>query len=532
MDNLADSGFGARVKNTAQNIKLNLSDRALFDAAIAGDEVQLTAFNALSANTGIHTGRSPKDKFIVKDGLTDHLVWWENSAAMSPGHFEALMSDFLAATADKELYCAQLLASADPEHRMRVDVFTEKAWHALFIKNLLIEASDKELTDFQANATILNLPSFKANPERHGCRTQTVIALDLSRNIVLIGGTEYAGEIKKSVFSLFNFHGPAQGVLTMHCSANVGAKGNSALFFGLSGTGKTTLSTDPERELVGDDEHGWSDKGIFNIEGGCYAKTANLSREAEPEIYAATERFGTVLENVVVDPETGIPDFDDQTLTENARAAYSLDVIENASKTGMAPAPRTVVFLTADAFGVMPPIAMLSPEQAIYHFLSGYTAKLSGTERGVDEPQATFSACFGAPFMSLHPGVYGRMLKKRLQDTYAQCWLINTGWTGGPYGVGRRMALKTTRHLLTEALEGRLVGEPMRQDPMFGFSVPLAVDGVDPSLLDPRSTWENPAAYDAQAHKLVGLFIDNFAKFGSVNTQIAQAGPKLPHAAA
>ena len=529
MDRLSDIGFGERVKKTARNIKLNLSEADLVAASVERGEVQQTAFGALSANTGIHTGRSAKDKFIVKDSLTEPLVWWENSKAMSPAHFDVLLQDFLAAIHDKELHCEQLLAGADIEHQIQVEVFTEKAWHALFIKNLLIDPSLDDLADFQANATIISLPSFKADPERHGCRTETVIALDLSRNIVLIGGTSFAGEIKKSVFSLFNFHAPADGVLPMHCSANIGAKGNSALFFGLSGTGKTTLSADPARELVGDDEHGWSGKGIFNIEGGCYAKTINLSREAEPEIYDATEQFGTVLENVVIDPKTGLPDFDDQSLTENARAAYPLKFVANASKTGIAPAPRTVVFLTADAFGVMPPIAMLSPEQAIYHFLSGYTAMLGGTERGVDEPKATFSACFGAPFMSLHPGVYGRMLKKRLDDTYAQCWLINTGWTGGPYGTGSRIGLGTTRHLLTEALEGRLVGVPMRQDPMFGFMVPRAVEGIDPSLLEPRSTWDSPEAYDAQVRMLVGLFIKNFEKFGLVDEPIANAGPKLPH---
>jgi phosphoenolpyruvate carboxykinase (ATP) len=497
----------AAVAARARSVVPNAGSDVLAGAALAAKEGRLSAHGALAVATGVFTGRSPKDKFIVRDALTRERVWWDNAAAMSEAHFAALLEDFLAATAGKALHRQDLAAGADPAHRFGVTVFTETAWHALFIRNLLIRetAGGEEMT-------ILHLPSFSADAQRHGTRSGTVIALDMSRRLVLIGGTAYAGEIKKSVFSMFNFHAPLQGVMPMHCSANVGADGDVALFFGLSGTGKTTLSNDPARPLIGDDEHGWSAGGVFNLEGGCYAKTVKLSATAEPEIFAATRRPGTVLENVVIGTD-GVPDYDDTALTENTRAAYPLEALPAIAPGSIGGQPRNVVFLTADAFGVLPPIARLTPEQAAYHFLSGYTAKVAGTERGVTEPTATFSACFGAPFMPLHPRVYGDLLAARLAQTEAATWLINTGWTGGGYGVGRRIDIGTTRRLLGAALSGELADAPMRIDRNFGFEVPTAVAGIDPRLLDPRACWADGAAYDAAAAKLVGLFDANFRRF-------------------
>ena len=515
----------------ASLVHFNDTAPVLVQTAIARGEGKLSADGAFVADTGKFTGRSPSDKFIVRDALTDKLVWWDNTKALEPAQFETLLADFTASLDGAELFGQQLLAGAELAHQLNVEVLTPSAWHALFIRNLLIRPARAGLDRFAPDVTILHNPAFKADPARHGTRSETVIALDLSRNIVLIGGTAYAGEIKKSVFSLFNFHAPSKGVLPMHCSANTGREGDTALFFGLSGTGKTTLSTDPERILIGDDEHGWSDDGVFNLEGGCYAKTINLSPKAEPEIFAATKRFGTVLENVVLDDTTREPDFNDGSKTENTRAAYPLYVLDNVSRTGTGPTPSNVVLLTADAFGVLPPIARLTPEQAIYHFLSGYTAKVAGTERGVTEPQATFSACFGAPFMSLHPTVYGRMLAKRIRESLAECWLINTGWTGGAHGVGERISITATRRLLNAALSGELINVPARIDPIFGFAVPLAVNGVDPKLLTPRETWSDKAAYDRQSEKLVGLFEANFEKFIAADPQIAEAGPRLAVAA-
>jgi phosphoenolpyruvate carboxykinase (ATP) len=427
---------------------------------------------------------------------------------MSVAHFDTLLSDFLDAASGRTLYGQDLAAGADPAHRMAVTVFTATAWHALFIRNLLIGSSEPAAAD----VTIIHLPEFQADPDRHGTRSGTVIALDMSRRIVLIGGTAYAGEIKKSVFSLFNFHAPLAGVLPMHCSANIGPAGDVALFFGLSGTGKTTLSNDPARLLVGDDEHGWTTQGVFNLEGGCYAKTIRLSAEAEPEIHAATRSFGTVLENVVID-DGGEPLYDDDSRTENTRAAYPLDTLPAVAAGGTGGTPATVIFLTADAFGVLPPIARLSPEQAVYHFLSGYTAKVAGTERGVTEPVATFSACFGAPFMSLHPTVYGKLLEQRLATSGATTWLLNTGWTGGAYGTGRRIDIAATRRLLDAALAGELEGQPMRSDPVFGFAVPRSVAGIDERLLEPRRSWPDPAAYDRAAQRLLAMFAENYRKF-------------------
>jgi len=409
-----------------------------------------------------------------------------------------------------------------------VRVINELAWHNLFIRTLLVRPETSELAAFEPEFTIIDLPSFRADPDRHGSRTETVVAVNFTKKLILIGGTAYAGEMKKSVFGLLNFILPPQGIMPMHCSANIGPKGDTAIFFGLSGTGKTTLSADPNRTLIGDDEHGWSDTAVFNFEGGCYAKMIRLSAESEPEIFATTKRFGTVLENVVIDPETRELDLDDPTHAENSRGAYPIDFIPNCSNDNLGPTPKNVVMLTADAFGVLPPIAKLTPDQAMYHFLSGYTAKVAGTEIGVTEPQATFSTCFGAPFMPRHPSVYGNLLKDRIAKGEVDCWLVNTGWTGGKYGGGTRMPIKETRALLNAALDGSLKDAEFRKDPNFGFEVPVAVPGVDASLLDPRGTWSNPAEYDAMAAKLVDLFVENFAQFAdAVDEGVRQAAPKV-----
>ena len=513
------------------DVRYNLLPAALVEESLARKEARLTADGALVAYTGQHTGRSPKDKFVVRDAETENQVWWDNNKPMSRDHFELLLADFLDHAKGRELFVQDLVGGADPVHALPTRVVTEYAWHSLFIRNLLIRPERSALETFLPQMTIIDLPSFKADPARHGCRTDTVIAIDFKRMLVLIGGTAYAGEMKKSVFTALNYLLPAKSVMPMHCSANVGPKGDSAIFFGLSGTGKTTLSSDPARTLIGDDEHGWSEDGIFNFEGGCYAKTIRLSAEAEPEIFATTKRFGTVLENIPLD-ENALPDLDDESLTENTRAAYPLDFIPNASETGQAGNPKNIIMLTADAFGVLPPIARLTPAQAMYHFLSGYTAKVAGTERGVTEPEPEFSACFGSPFLPRHPSEYGNLLRELIAKHGVTCWLVNTGWTGGAYGVGKRMPIKATRALLTAALDGSLANVEFRTDPHFGVEVPVAVPGVDTAILDPRSTWSDGAAYDAQARKLVGMFTKNFAKFEShVDAAVKGAAPQLAIAA-
>ena len=465
--------------------------------------------------TGKYTGRSPKDKHVVRSAATEDTIWWENNAAMAPDAFDRLHADMLEHMKGGEYFVQDLFGGADPEHRLDVRVVTELAWHGLFIRHLLRRPTADELDSFVPEFTIINCPSFFADPERHGCRTDTVIALNFEKKLILIGGTEYAGENKKSVFTLLNYILPEKNVMAMHCSANhaVDAPEDAAVFFGLSGTGKTTLSADPDRVLIGDDEHGWSDKGIFNFEGGCYAKTINLREEAEPEIYATTSKFGTVIENMVFDPETRALDFDDDSLTANMRCAYPLDYISNASDTGLGGHPKNIIMLTCDAFGVLPPIARLTPAQAMYHFLSGFTSKVAGTERGVTEPEPTFSTCFGAPFMPRRPEVYGNMLRDKIAQHGATCWLVNTGWTGGAYGTGSRMPIRATRALLTAALDGSLNEGEFRKDPNFGFDVPAACPGVAEVLLDPRRTWDDKDAYDAQAQKLVQMFADNFAQY-------------------
>jgi phosphoenolpyruvate carboxykinase (ATP) len=502
----------------------------LYQDAVARGEGLVAEGGGLAVTTGPHTGRSPNDKFIVRDDTTEHTIWWDNNRAMSREAFETLRKDFMVHARLKNLHVQDLAGGADPAHRLPVRVITEFAWHALFIQHLLIVPEDR--TGFTPRLTIVNLPSFRADPARHGTSSQTVIAIDLTNGLVLIGGTQYAGEMKKAVFTVLNDLLPARGVMPMHCSANMGPRGDSAVFFGLSGTGKTTLSADPSRTLIGDDEHGWSENGLFNFEGGCYAKVIKLSKEAEPQIHATTEMWGTVLENVTIDPHTRRLDLNDGSLTENTRAAYPLSAIANASRTGTAPIPRTIVMLTADAFGVLPPIAKLTPAQAMYHFLSGYTAKVAGTERGVTEPQATFSTCFGAPFIPRAPGVYGNLLRALIARHGVSCWLVNTGWTGGAYGEGHRMPIQVTRSLLNAALEGRLDNAPMRIDRHFGFAVPLRVDGVDHKILDPRETWRDKPAYDAMARKLVGMFVTNFAKFEAmVEADVRAASPTAQIAA-
>tara|TARA_X000001036_G_scaffold192632_1_gene181670 strand:+ start:1 stop:1317 length:1317 start_codon:yes stop_codon:yes gene_type:complete len=429
---------------------------------------------------------------------------------------------------DKDLFIQDLYGGADLQYRLPTRIYTEYAWHSLFIQNLLITVKDEEKTDFDPEFVIIDLPSFKADPNRHGSRSETVIAVNFAKKIVLIAGTSYAGEIKKSVFTMLNFLLPPKNVMPMHCSVNVGNENDSAIFFGLSGTGKTTLSADPKRTLIGDDEHGWSENGVFNFEGGCYAKMIRLSKDAEPEIYETTKKVGTILENVVLNEETGELDLDDDTLAENTRGAYPLSFIPNSSETGRGPIPKNIILLTCDAFGVLPPIAKLSGSQTMYHFLSGYTAKVAGTEKGVTEPEATFSACFGAPFMPRHPSEYGNLLKNLIHKYDVNCWLVNTGWSGGPVGVGNRMPIKATRALLSAALNGTLNSAEMRNDQFFGFEVPLSVEGVDQTILDPRNTWSNKDNYDAQATKLVEMFTNNFSIYEEhVDQDVIQAAPRI-----
>ncbi|WP_429274770.1 phosphoenolpyruvate carboxykinase [Novosphingobium gossypii] len=515
---------------TKAQIFANLGTGPLVEHAVKNGEGLLSADGPFVVATGKHTGRSAKDKFIVRDAETESTVWWgKTNAPMTPEHFAALKEDFLAALAGKDqLYVADLFGGSQPEHRVNVRVINEFAWHNLFIRTLLVRPGSEELESFAPEYTIIDLPSFRADPARHGSRTETVIAVNFTEKLILIGGTAYAGEMKKSVFGILNYLLPVKGVMPMHCSANIGPEGDTAVFFGLSGTGKTTLSADASRTLIGDDEHGWSDTAVFNFEGGCYAKVIRLSEEAEPEIYATTRRFGTVLENVVIDPVTRRIDLDDNSLAENSRGSYPIDFIPNCSEKNLGPVPKNLIFLTADAYGVLPPIARLTPDQAMYHFLSGYTARVAGTEIGVTEPEATFSTCFGAPFMPRHPSVYGNLLKERIARGGVKCWLVNTGWSGGMATMEgiKRMPIKATRALLNAALDGSLNDVEFREDPNFGFEVPVAAPGVDPKLLDPRGAWADGAAYDATAQTLVKQFIDNFEQFEDhVDEGVRKAAP-------
>ncbi|MGE0449096.1 MAG: phosphoenolpyruvate carboxykinase [Vicinamibacterales bacterium] len=504
----------------------NLSEAVLYEHAVRREEGLLSAEGPLVCRTGHHTGRSPNDKFIVREPSSEaHIAWGGPNRPMDEVHFDRLHQDMLASLRGAELFVQDCYAGADARHRLPIRVVTEYAWHSLFARNLFIQ---DDVSEHRPELTVIDAPSFRADPARHGTNSEVVVALHLAKRLVLIGGTSYAGEIKKSVFSTLNYLLPLRGVLSMHCSANIGAIGDVALFFGLSGTGKTTLSSDPERNLIGDDEHGWSDEGVFNFEGGCYAKTIRLSAEAEPEIYATTRRFGTVLENVVIDPHTRRLDLDADQFTENTRAAYPISFISNAVPAGQGGHPTNVVMLTADAFGVLPPIARLSPAGAMYHFLSGYTAKVAGTEKGVTEPKATFSTCFGAPFLPLAPSRYAEMLGQRIARHQARVWLVNTGWTGGPYGIGTRMRIRFTRAMIRAALSGALDGVRYETDPVFNLDVPTSCPDVPAEVLAPRGTWADASAYDAQAAKLARMFVDNFASFESgVSREVVAAGPRL-----
>lgn len=493
----------------------NLLEPALMTEAVARGEGKLGLGGTFLVSTGAHTGRSPKDKFVVRTPEVEDTIWWDNNKPMDPEAFDRLHADMLAHMKGRDYFVQDLFGGADPDERLDVRLVTELAWHGLFIRHMLRRPDAQELAGFTPEFTIINCPDFKADPERHGCRSETVIALNFAKKLILIGNTAYAGENKKSVFTLLNYILPGKGIMPMHCSANhaIGNPDDSAIFFGLSGTGKTTLSADPSRTLIGDDEHGWSDKGIFNFEGGCYAKTINLSAKAEPEIFATCSRFGTVIENMVFNEDTLELDFEDNSITDNMRCAYPLDAISNASETSLAGHPKNVIMLTCDAYGVLPPIARLTPAQAMYHFLSGFTSKTPGTEVGVTEPIPTFSTCFGAPFMPRRPEVYGKLLQDKIAQHGASCWLVNTGWTGGAFGTGKRMPIAATRALLTAALDGSLNDVQFRKDPNFGFEVPVSVPGVEDRLLDPRQTWTDGPAYDAQAAKLVQMFSDNFAQY-------------------
>jgi len=522
-------GLGAHGVQSSKPVHFNLSAASLYEHAIRREEGMLALEGPLVCRTGAHTGRSPNDKFMVKEPSSDAHVWWGKvNRPIEPAHFDVLRKDIIAHLKNQELFVQDLYAGADTDYRLPVRFIHELAWQNLFVRNLFIVPPAADLSGFEPQFTVMTAPSFKADPARHGTRSEVAIAINMASREVLICGTSYAGENKKSIFSVLNYMLPLRGVLSMHCSANIGAAGDTALFFGLSGTGKTTLSSDPERQLIGDDEHGWSDRGVFNFEGGCYAKMIRLSAEAEPQIYATTRRFGTVLENVVMDPATRELNLDDASLTENTRGAYPIEFIDNAVPSGTGGHPKTIVMLTADAYGVLPPVARLSAEGAMYHYLSGYTAKVAGTEKGVTEPSATFSTCFGAPFLPLNPNVYAKQLGERIAKFGSKVWLVNTGWTGGPYGVGNRMKIAYTRAMIKAALSGQLDNVAYQRHPVFNIDIPTSVPGVPNDVLDPRGTWNDKAAYDAQAAKLAKMFVENFkTNFADADPKVAAAGPKV-----
>jgi phosphoenolpyruvate carboxykinase (ATP) len=517
---LAGTGVG-----NALSVHANLTAPLLAQHALKRGEARLSEDGAIVVRTGVHTGRSVADKFIVDEpAVSAEVGWGAINQRIDPAHFATLKHRVQAYLQGRDLFTQDLYAGADPNHRVRVRVVSTSAWHALFARNMFIRPPAHELPAFDPDYVILHAPNFQADPETDGVRSSTAIALSFSDKTIVIAGTEYAGEIKKSIFTVMNWKLPAGGVLSMHCSANIGPEGDTALFFGLSGTGKTTLSSDPARKLIGDDEHGWGPDGVFNVEGGCYAKVINLSQPAEPEIWAAAHRFGTVLENVVADPR-GVLDLNDAAYTENTRACYPIEYIPNAELSGRGGQPRNIIMLTADAFGVLPPIARLTPSQAMYHFLSGYTAKVAGTEKGLGkEPQAAFSPCFGAPFMPRPPEVYGKLLEKLIREHGATCWLVNTGWTGGAYGTGKRMAIGHTRALLHAALDGTLHDAEFHADPFFSLMIPRSVPGIPDNVLNPRLAWADAEAYDRQARDLVARFEKNFATFaGAVGDDVKAA---------
>ena len=506
----------------------NLTPAALYEEAIRRGEGLIAAEGPLVARTGQHTGRAPNDKFVVREASSEkHVHWGSVNRPIDEAKFDALHRDMMAYVQDQELFVLDAWAGADQKYRLPIRVVTQYAWHNLFARNMFIPETDPvKRAEHRPQFTVVDIPRFKADPARHGTRSEVAILVNFGRKMILIAGTEYAGEIKKSIFSVLNYTLPLQGVLSMHCSANIGADGDTALFFGLSGTGKTTLSSDPRRRLIGDDEHGWSDTGVFNFEGGCYAKVIKLSAEAEPQIFATTKRFGTILENVITDPVTRALDLDNASLTENTRASYPIDFIDNAELSGHGGHPRNVIMLTADAFGVLPPISRLTPDGAMYHFLSGYTAKVAGTEKGVTEPKATFSTCFGAPFLPLNPNVYAQMLGQKIAKHDARVWLVNTGWTGGPYGVGSRMKIAYTRAMITAALTGQLDNVQYRRHSIFNIDIPMTCPGVPDSVLDARTTWPDAGKYDEQARKLAAMFVENFTAFEKdVPASVKNAGP-------
>jgi phosphoenolpyruvate carboxykinase (ATP) len=516
------------ISNVAR-VYWNLSIPALYEEAVRRREALISVDGPLVCRTGQHTGRSPNDKFIVREPSSEDRVWWSKvNRGIDAAHFDAVHQQMLNYCEGKELFVQDCYAGADPRYRLPVRIITEQAWHNLFARHMFIEAPDAVGRPVHApEFTVIDLPGLTADPKTHGTNSEVFILLNFAKKLVLIGGTSYAGEIKKSIFTVMNYLLPLRNVMSMHCSANVGAAGDVALFFGLSGTGKTTLSSDPDRQLIGDDEHGWSEEGVFNIEGGCYAKMIRLSAEAEPQIFSTTRRFGTVLENVRMDASSRHLDLDDDSLTENTRGAYPIEFIDNAVPSGQGGHPKNIIMLTADAFGVLPPVARLTPAGAMYHFLSGYTAKVAGTEKGVTEPKATFSTCFGAPFMVLHPTVYADFLGKRIARHGSKVWLVNTGWTGGAYGVGSRMKIAHTRAMIRAILAGELDNAAYERDPIFNVDVPKAVPGVPSDVLDPRKTWKNAADYDAQARKLAQMFVDNFKAFeAEAAADVTAAGPR------
>jgi phosphoenolpyruvate carboxykinase (ATP) len=511
------------------SVHWNLVQTVLLEAGVRREEGQLAEMGPFVAITAPHTGRSPNDKFVVKDpSIENDVDWGKINQPIAAEKFDLLLADVREYLNGRDdLFVQDLYCGADPKYRLSVRYVSPSAWHMAFVRNMFIRPDLADLAGFDPNFTVLHAPEFEADPARHGTRTSTFIVLNVAERMILIGGTRYAGELKKSMFTVMNYYLPKQNVLSMHCSANTGKAGDTALFFGLSGTGKTTLSADPERNLIGDDEHGWSGDGTFNFEGGCYAKVINLSAESEPDIYRTTQMFGTVLENVVLDPVTRRVKFEDQSITENTRASYPLHYIRNHVPNGRGGHPKNIIFLTADAYGVLPPVAKLTREQAMYYFLSGYTAKVAGTERGVKEPQATFSACFGAVFLVWHPTKYADMLGKLIDQHGSQVWLLNTGWTGGAFGVGKRMKLSYTRAMVHGILRGDLTKAPTDTDPVFGLSIPKEVKDVPADVLRPRDTWPDPSAYDAQAKKLAEMFRKNFEKFGSIASDaVKNAGPR------
>lgn len=508
----------------------NLPTPALYEAATRNREGWMAHLGPLITRTGQHTGRSPNDRFVVRETTTESNIWWGNiNRPFDREAFARMKERMLTYLEGRQMFVQDVYAGADEDYRLPVRVVTETAWHNLFVRNMFIREFDPEkLMNHIPEFTVIQAPSFTAVPEEDGTNSQAFVIINFAERLVLIGGTQYAGEIKKSIFSVMNYLMPRRGVLPMHCSANMGPEGDTAIFFGLSGTGKTTLSADSSRTLIGDDEHGWSARGIFNFEGGCYAKVIKLSPEAEPEIYDTTRRFGTILENVAYNAHTRRIDLDDDALTENTRASYPISHIPNATRDGLGGHPKNVFFLTADAFGVLPPISKLTPDQAQYHFISGYTAKVAGTERGVTEPQPSFSACFGAPFLPLHPFTYSEMLAEKVKEHGSTVWLINTGWSGGPYGIGKRMKIKYTRAMITAALDGSLDEVETVADPIFGVHVPTSVPGVPDHVLQPRNTWSDAEAYDVQAIKLARMFNENFVQFeDEVSESVREAGPTV-----